>query len=55
MIKVVIESLGTELKMCTYDMSITAYLGGIYLQHTQFKGNFWSTEVQTTAFEQVSV
>src|SRR6218665_818815 len=39
-IKVVIESLGTEVSVRTYDTSVTAFLGGIYLQHTHFKGNY---------------
>ena len=36
-IKVVIESVGTEVRVRTYDTSVTAFLGGIYLQHTHFK------------------
>jgi len=36
-LKVVIESIGTAVTMRPYDMSVQAYLGGIYLQHTQFK------------------
>ncbi|KAK3590891.1 hypothetical protein CHS0354_020869 [Potamilus streckersoni] len=37
LLKLVIDSLGTEVKMRTYDMCVSAYLGGIYLQYLQMK------------------
>ncbi|CAH1789713.1 unnamed protein product [Owenia fusiformis] len=36
-LKIVVESLGTSLKMRTFEMVAEAYLGGVYLQHLQFK------------------
>ena len=39
MLKLVVDALGTEVKVRTFDLSVSAYLGGIYLQHMQFKGN----------------
>ena len=34
------ESLGMQLKLCTFDTSLTAYLGTICIEHTQFKGHY---------------
>ncbi|XP_074661340.1 intermembrane lipid transfer protein VPS13A-like [Tubulanus polymorphus] len=36
-IKLVIDTLGTEVEMRTFDMRVNTYLGGLYLQHLQFK------------------
>ncbi|KAK2175844.1 hypothetical protein NP493_702g01015, partial [Ridgeia piscesae] len=36
-LKLVIDSLGMRLQMRTFDMYATAYLGGIFLQYTEFK------------------
>lgn len=38
LLKLVVESLGTEVKVRSFDLCVCAYLGGIYLQHMQFKG-----------------
>ena len=40
MVKVVIDSLGTQLKITTFDMQVGAFLGGIYVQHMQYKGMY---------------
>ena len=38
LLKLVVDAVGTEVKVRTFDLSVSAYLGGIYLQHMQFKG-----------------
>ncbi|KAK3093140.1 hypothetical protein FSP39_011676 [Pinctada imbricata] len=38
LLKLVVESLGTDVLVRTFDLSVEAYLGGIYLQHQEFKG-----------------
>ncbi|XP_064596383.1 intermembrane lipid transfer protein VPS13C-like [Liolophura sinensis] len=37
MVRLLVERLGTTMKMRTFDMSVEAYLGGIYLQHLKLK------------------
>jgi hypothetical protein len=37
-LKLVVDALGTEVKVRTFDLSVSAYLGGVYLQNMQFKG-----------------
>ncbi|KAJ8307900.1 hypothetical protein KUTeg_014547 [Tegillarca granosa] len=37
LLKLVVESVGTELTMRTFDMGVEAYVGGIYVQHQKFK------------------
>lgn len=49
-LKFVVESLGTEVKVRTYDMTVEAYLGGIYLQHLKFKGNILSYDEDADLF-----
>ena len=39
-LKLVIESLGVKLLGRDFDTSVSAYLGGIYVQHMLFKGQF---------------
>ncbi|XP_064645587.1 intermembrane lipid transfer protein VPS13C-like isoform X5 [Lineus longissimus] len=36
-LKLVVESLGTMVQIRTFDMRVEAYLGGMYVQHQQFK------------------
>ena len=38
MLKIVIDSIGTQLQMRTFDMGVSLYLGGIYVQHLEYKG-----------------
>lgn len=38
-LKVVVMSLGTNVIVKPFDNHVSVYLGGIYLQHTQFKGD----------------
>ena len=38
MLKIVIDSIGTQLQMRTIDMGVSLYLGGIYVQHLEYKG-----------------
>ena len=42
LVKVVIDCLGTNLQLRTFDLKVSAYLGGIYVQHMQFKGIYMS-------------
>ncbi|CAG2221758.1 VPS13A_C [Mytilus edulis] len=35
-LRLVVVSLGTKVTMCTYDMNVAAYLGGVYVQHRKF-------------------
>ncbi|XP_052084958.1 intermembrane lipid transfer protein VPS13A-like isoform X11 [Mytilus californianus] len=35
-LRLVVMSLGTKVTMCTYDMNVAAYLGGVYVQHRKF-------------------
>lgn len=37
-LKLVVESLGVRLLARDFDTSVSAYLGGIYVQHMLFKG-----------------
>jgi len=37
-LKLVIESLGVQLNARDFDTSVSAYLGGVYVQHMLFKG-----------------
>lgn len=37
-LKLVVDTLGTQVAARTFDLSAEAYVGGIYLQHMQFKG-----------------
>ena len=39
-LKLVVESIGMRLLARDFDTSVSAYLGGIYVQHMLFKG-FW--------------
>ena len=39
-LKLVIDSLGTEVKVRTFDLMVEVYLGGIYVQHLQFRGMY---------------
>jgi hypothetical protein len=39
MMKIVVDSLGTNVQMRTFDLMVNAYLGSVYIQHLQFKGN----------------
>ena len=41
MVKIVVDSIGTKLQMRTFDMEVSLYLGGIYVQHLEYKGNFF--------------
>ncbi|ELU14385.1 hypothetical protein CAPTEDRAFT_224867 [Capitella teleta] len=36
-LKLVVDALGTEVKVRSFDLWVSAYLGGIYLQNMQFK------------------
>ena len=38
-LKLVVESVGVQLLARDYDTSVSAYLGGIYVQHMLFKGS----------------
>ena len=38
MVKMVVDSLGTQLQVRTFDMGVSLYLGGIYVQHLEYKG-----------------
>ena len=40
LLKLVIEKLGTSVKIRTFDMLADAYLGGIYLQYLRLKSKF---------------
>ena len=40
-IKLVVDTLGAALTMRTFDMMAEAYLGGLYIQHMQFKGRYY--------------
>jgi len=37
-LKLVVDSLGVKLLARDFDTSVSAYLGGIYVQHMLFKG-----------------
>ncbi|KAK6178554.1 hypothetical protein SNE40_013319 [Patella caerulea] len=37
LMKVAVKSIGTMVKMRTFDMAVEAYLGGIFIQHQKFK------------------
>jgi hypothetical protein len=37
-LKLVVDTVGTDMRMRTFDMGVEAYLGGIYFQHLKFKG-----------------
>ncbi|XP_048251088.1 vacuolar protein sorting-associated protein 13A-like isoform X4 [Haliotis rufescens] len=39
LLKLVIESVGTQVKMRTFDMVVEAYVGCLYLQHLKFKAS----------------
>ncbi len=38
LLKIVVDSIGTAVKVRTFDLAVTAYLGAIYVQHLQFQG-----------------
>ena len=38
MMKVVLDNIGTKVTMTTFHMEAGVYLGGVYVQHQQFKG-----------------
>ena len=38
MVTIFLESLGTNVKVCTFDLQVGAYLGAVYVQHTEFNG-----------------
>ncbi len=38
MVKVVVDSIGTQLQMRTFDMGVSLYVGGVYVQHLEYKG-----------------
>jgi len=37
-LKLVIDSLGTRVEVRTFDLMVNAYIGSVYLQHLEFKG-----------------
>ena len=39
-LKLTITHIGFKMKQRTYDLILDASLGGIYMQHLQYKGNF---------------
>lgn len=41
-LKLVVDSLGVNLCARDFDTSVTAYLGGVYVQHMLFKGPYVS-------------
>jgi len=44
-LKLVVESLGVKLSARDFDTSVSAYLGGIYVQHMLFKGQTISATI----------
>lgn len=40
MLKIVVDSVGTQLQVRTFDMGVSLYLGGIYVQHLEYKGEY---------------
>ena len=37
-LKIVVDTLGAQVKVRTFDLVVGAYLGGIYVQHLEFRG-----------------
>ena len=40
MVKLVVEQLGAAVIVRPFDMSVNAYLGGIFVQHLEFRGRY---------------